>query len=493
MGGLCTAFILSKAGYKVCVLEKNRQFGGNLQVFSRSKNVFDTGVHYLGGLAEGQNLNQCFKYFGLMDKLKLIPLDINGYDQISFEGDSTIYKHAQGYPHFVHTLSKTFPEEKNNLTRYVQKIKEICDAFPLYRLQAKKIDAEIFKYLETDVQTFLESISPNSKLQRVLAGTNLLYAGEAHKTPLYVHALVVNSFIESAWRCEGGSGQIAKHLVNSVREMGGTVLPYSEAVKFHFLGEEIKEVELANGPRIQANHFIANIDLNRLVGLMDPEHIPPSFKARIQKLETSASAFLVYLSLKPGTLAYFNYNRYHYLSDDVWNNTIYSEESWPKMIALFPQIKAGSHEHTDSLIVMTYMHYEEMKSWLHTKNIQPNHSYSRGKDYEAFKNRKTKKIIETVEKILPGITKNLIHTEAATPLTQRDYIGSEKGNLYGFQKDYQNPLGAFFSPRTPIANLWLCGQNVSLHGILGVTLSAIECAGEFIDREKLLKDIRSAD
>src|SRR6185436_7461701 len=48
LGGLECAVILASEGYKVCVLEKNHQLGGSLQVFSRNKTVFDTGVHYIG-------------------------------------------------------------------------------------------------------------------------------------------------------------------------------------------------------------------------------------------------------------------------------------------------------------------------------------------------------------------------------------------------------------------------------------------------------------
>ena len=45
LGGLVSAIILAREGYSVCVLEKNQQFGGNLQTFSRDKVIFDTGVH----------------------------------------------------------------------------------------------------------------------------------------------------------------------------------------------------------------------------------------------------------------------------------------------------------------------------------------------------------------------------------------------------------------------------------------------------------------
>ena len=75
LGGLASATILAKEGYKVCVLEKNKQIGGMLQIFVREKVIFDTGVHYVGGLSKGQNLYQLFKYLGIMDKIKIRKMD----------------------------------------------------------------------------------------------------------------------------------------------------------------------------------------------------------------------------------------------------------------------------------------------------------------------------------------------------------------------------------------------------------------------------------
>lgn len=84
LGGLVSALILAKEGHSVCVLEKNNQYGGNLQTFVRDKTIFDTGVHYISGLSEGQNLYQYFKYLGIMDDLKLKKLDEDGFDIITF-------------------------------------------------------------------------------------------------------------------------------------------------------------------------------------------------------------------------------------------------------------------------------------------------------------------------------------------------------------------------------------------------------------------------
>src|SRR5690606_31007740 len=87
LGGLVSALILAKEGYHVCVLEKNNQFGGNLQTFVRDKTIFDTGIHYIGGLDKGENLYRYFSYLGIMNDLNLRRMDRDGFDVVSFGDD----------------------------------------------------------------------------------------------------------------------------------------------------------------------------------------------------------------------------------------------------------------------------------------------------------------------------------------------------------------------------------------------------------------------
>src|SRR5689334_1866227 len=101
MGGLVCGDILSREGYRVCILEKNKQIGGSLQTYARDKVVFDSGVHYIGALEKGQNLYQVFTYLGLMNKLKLRKMDENGFDKIVIEGEDKEYVFAQGYDNFI--------------------------------------------------------------------------------------------------------------------------------------------------------------------------------------------------------------------------------------------------------------------------------------------------------------------------------------------------------------------------------------------------------
>lgn len=489
MGGLTAAHILAKEGMKVCVLEKNRQIGGSLQIFSRDKAVFDTGVHYIGGLAEGQNLNRYFKYFGLMDVLKLQKLDENGYDMISFRGDPNHYPHAQGYDNFVEQLSRFFPKERSGIQLYIDKIREVCKAFPLYNLESAKKDFTNAWYLAIDSRTFIESIIKDEKLRQVLGGSNMLYAGLEGKTPFYVHALVVNTYIESAYRCIDGSSQISRHLSSTIKSMGGEIFNYSEAIKFHFEGDEIASVELTNGDRIEGKLFISAIDLSKTIDMIEGSQLRAAYKNRIQSLENSISSFIVNAVTKEKSMPHLNHNVYHYTVPNVWSGPNYTPESWPETIGVFGTTSSKNPNFTENFTAMAYMRYEECKPWKDTYQTKPNFTEGRGESYEAFKVEKAEKILEVLYERMPEIKGNIKSYSCATPLTYRDYIGSRDGTLYGIIKDYNEPMKSFITPRTKVKNLFLTGQNINLHGVMGVTVNSFVTASEILGHPYLIDKV----
>ncbi|MBQ0740648.1 all-trans-retinol 13,14-reductase, partial [Aquimarina celericrescens] len=81
----------------------------------------------------------------------------------------------------------------------------------------------------------------------------------------------------------------------------------------------------------------------------------------------------------------------------------------------------------------------------------------------------------------------------STPLSYRDYIGSNKGSMYGYVKDVNKPMHSFISPRTKIENLMFTGQSLNMHGILGVTISAVITCSEIIGKDYLLDKILEAN
>ncbi|MGE8556093.1 MAG: phytoene desaturase family protein [Chryseobacterium jejuense] len=484
LGGLVSALILAKEGLKVCVLEKNNQYGGNLQTFSRDKLIFDTGVHYLGGLSKGQNLNRFFSYLEIMDELELQQMDEDGYDRISFGDDAIEYPHAQGYENFVEQLSTYFPEEKENLENYCEEIQYVCNQFPRYNVVGKDNYNEEILHLNT--KRFIESVTQNKRLQAVLLGSNFLYAGDSENVPFYVHALTVNSYIQSAYKCVKGGSQISKLLIRKLRQYGAEVHKHSEVSEFIFNeNNTLTSVKTKLGKEYAAKQFISNIEIRSAIKLIGEERLKKSFLNRVLSWQPVSSCFSVYLVLKLKYLPNFNYNFYHYSSEDqVWNAYRYHKESWPETYMLSSTPSKHHPEFAESLTAISYMDFDEVKQWETTVNTVAD-EHERGKQYERFKLEKTEKMIDALEKKIPGLRHAIQQIYTSSPLSYRDYIGSFDGNMYGYMKNSDNPLKTMVSPRTKIDNLFLTGQSVNMHGILGVTIGAFNTCAEILGKETI--------
>ncbi|HEX8545633.1 MAG TPA: NAD(P)-binding protein, partial [Cytophagaceae bacterium] len=403
LGGLECANILSKEGYSVCVLEKNRQFGGNLQTFVREKCILDTGVHYIGGLSEGQNLNQIFKYLGIMSKLKLKKMDEEGFDVISFEGDNEVYKYAQGYDRFYDTLLEKFPKEKYGLRKYCDKLLEISLHFPLFNLKVASGEVIQSDALEIDTKGYIDSIITDPKLRNVLAGTNPLYAGEADMTPLYVHALINHSYIESAWKCVDGGSQIERHLSKNLKANGGVMRNYSEVNKFLFDGDKIRFAQLTNGECVEGKYFISNLHPALTIEMVGQDKIRKAYRSRIQALENTTSVFVVNLILKENSFKYLNFNRYHYSTNDVWACIKAPNKCMPSGFAMYTPASSKSEEYADSIILLSYMDYSDVEKWGDSHHTIPRGSEDRGEGYSEYKNHCAENLIDMLEKLYPDI------------------------------------------------------------------------------------------
>jgi len=491
MGGLICADVLGREGYKVCLLEKNRQLGGSLQTYVRDKVIFDSGVHYLGGLGKGQNLYQVFKYLGILDKLKLQKMEEDVFDKILIEGDNKEYVYAQGYENFIQHLLKDFPDEEIALRLFCDKIKEVCSKFPLYNLRTGGNMDEKNTVLGIDTRTFIESITSNKKLQAVLVGNSMLYVLQSDKTPFYVHAMILNSYIESSWKCIDGGSDIGKFIAKNIREHGGDIHRNTEVKRIVVENGKVSHVETADGSHVYGKNFISNMHPVRTLDMIESNLIKAAYKHRIKSLENSIGGFVVNIVFEKESYPYIKNNFYFIKDGQEWNLTEYNDETWPSCYCIFCPASSKSPVYADSMTLLTYMRFDEVKQWADTFNTVSK-EVDRGKEYEAFKKRKAEKLLDLVEEKFPGIRKAIKTYYTATPLSYRDYIGNDDGSMYGIVKDYSNPLKTFISPRTKIPNLYLTGQNLNLHGILGATMSGLVTSVAFLGSEDIIEKIRNA-
>ena len=430
LGGLECGAILSKEGFNVCVVEKNAQFGGCFQTYQRKGHLLDTGIHYVGSLDEGQVMNQYFRYFGIMDKLKIKRLDDAAFDTIYYKGKT--YDYAMGYPQFI------------------------------------------------------ETITPDPALRNVLAGSALLYGGLKDVSTFYQHAMINHSYIEGAYRFVDGSMQVSLELINVIRANGGTVLNNSEVTRIIVENEKVQGVIINGEERLESDFVISNMHPQRTLEILDKNRsIKNAYISRIRSLENTYGIFTLYLIMKKRSTPYQNRNLYLHANNKVWyDKLLYPGRTTNCMISM--QASSEDSQYASVISILTPMYIDELSAW---KDTTPEH---RGEDYQSFKKEKAKQILRFIRGHGIDLSENIEEMYATTPLSYRDYTGTVDGSAYGIIKDYKCPQIGFVSTRSRLGNLFLTGQNLNVHGALGVTLTAMLTCAEFVGQEYLAKKVGNA-
>lgn len=483
LGGLTCGITLSKEGYNVCVIEKNAVTGGCFQTFKRNGQELDTGIHYVGSMDEGEILRQYFTYFGIQQRLKLRRMNENAFDVIHHNGKD--YSFAMGHEHFIETLTRSFPKEKESIRKYISMISAIGDTINVEQLKKGKLSAGTIDLFTLSAWERLQSITSNRTLQQVLSAPALLYGGEQAASTFYHHAITSNSYIQGAYRFIDGSMQVSDALVDVIRQNGGTVLTNAKATRLCLSGEDkIESVEINGQERLEARYVISSIHPSNTMELVDKTPlIRKAYLTRLRTMHNSYGMFSVYLFMKKGSTAYKNYNVFIYNDNDVWYKP--SDPANTRIRSCLISMQPSSHTDTYSEVVslLTPMYMDEVQDWA---NTTVGH---RGADYEAFKQRKAQELIRFAETYFPELSANTERMYTTTPLTYRDYTGTPEGSGYGIVKNYHQPLSTLIPPRTRINNLYLTGQNLNVHGALGVTLTSMLTCAEFLGTEYLAKKI----
>lgn len=488
LGGLISGAILSKSGYRVTILEKHRVAGGCLQDFRRDGVTFNTGMHYIGSFDKGQTLYKIFNYLEIANKISAKRLDSEAFDIINIGGESFCY--AMGRENFTKLLIDRFPEDKISIEQYVDKIYTITDSVDLFNL--RKTESTLFSiYPEQEISAYnyICSITDNNLLIEVLSGLNSLYAGTMSESSLFMHAIINRFYIDSAWRIERG-GDIADGLIEVICNNSGEIKLSSEVVKINCSSREVTSVELIDGQQLSADHYISNIHPVSTIDITEGKAFKKGYVSRVKGLKNTISSFTLYIKVKEGTLKHLNSNFYYNRGDSVWGVDNYDSAAWPQGFMLYSSESGNNPGYAESITVVTPMKYREVEEWSSTTVGR------RGDDYLEFKRVKSELLIDIIGSAFDQVDGDRLDPDiyidsyySATPLTYRDYTGTVEGSMYGVIRSSVDPIQTTLLPDTHLKNLLFTGQNINLHGVLGVTLGAILTTGRLIDVNSIIDKI----
>ncbi len=484
LGGLECGAILSREGYSVCVVEKHTLFGGCLQSFQRKGHLIDTGMHYVGSMDQGQIMRQYLKYLGVFDQLDTIKLDPD-FDVITM-GERGVFAHMNGYEEFAKYLVDLFPREADGIHRYLNQVRQIGECISVDVHRSGRFTTGGTDFLSVSADEFINDCVEDTLLRSLLAGTNALYGGERERSNLYHHAMINHSNIEGAYRFVGGTQHVADSLVAKIESHGGVVMSSSEVVSIDVDGSQVRSVTLSDSRKILGKNFISNLHPAATFAMVGATPaIKKAYKSRLNLLPNTYGLFSVYLVMKPESFAYINKNHYYNSDPMVWDSVM-GDDLRPKNVLMSSQLSCQGSRYGDVVTLMSPIANSVFEPWAATTLTM------RDAQYRELKSRVTENMIDYTAQFCPQIKECIDSSYSASPLTYQHYTSTPMGSAYGILKDYRNMIATLLPPKTKLANLFLTGQNLNVHGALGVTLTAATTCAEFLGTEYLAKKVAEA-
>ena len=481
MGGLFTAALLAKKGLKVTVLEKNKNIGGGLQSFKKHGKIFDAGLHVVAGMHKGGSLHKICCYLGILDSLKLEDCS----DNLTYFSSGKTYHIPNGREAFVDVLASEFPHERRGLEEYVEALYAVTREFDLYYLRpSDDFFTSVSETAMMPADEFIAQYICDERLRDILAYMNPMYAGVAGQTPAYVHALLNVVFLNGRQRFVGGASQLANALAKVITDAGGCVKAKTEVTRILMHDKKIAAVETADGKCYTADVYISDVHPRHLISLIDGKGLSKAYTERVNAMPVGYSAFMLFITLKEGIIPYDNIN--HYYQDDyglAWQRV--DSRSWPNALMMMTPPEENQGRWASKIYAAATMSYEQVSRWADTRRKH------RGDDYEQWKRRHIELMLSKMERLYPQLRDAIDEVVAGSPLTIRDYFNTPEGSMYGNIKDCNNFALSMLPVITKVPNLLLTGQNVNLHGICGVPLTAVSTAEVVVGHNTIIEEINN--
>ena len=497
IGGLSCAAYLSKVGKKVLVLEQHYIAGGCCHVFDEKGVEHETGIHYIGNIEKRKQI---------LDLITEKPIEWckmgeheerNGvYDEIFIEDQHYLFR--AGEENFIKDLSNRFEGEEENIRDYIKLVNKVAkkDLFfsikiirsfwirKILKLYLKYWDKDYYKYVNTSAYDVIRTFTKNEDLIAVLGGQFGDYGPTPKKANFFIHASIVNHYLEGGYFPKGGPSEIIKNIIPIIEGGGGRILVVKSVSEIIIEDGCAKGVIMENGDKIYANKVVSGVGLNNTFNKLMPNEMIENdsvikYRELINKVGNSTGFIYCFVNLD-GTAKELELR-----DSNLW---IYPNKDYDKLLDDFEQditknpmplfIASSSAKDTSwnkrypnksSVIILTMAKKEWFEQWENEDCMK------RNLDYKDLKETMAQRMLsEGLYKFYPKTKGKVTHYEMGTPLTNQFYLGCLDGEGYGLNSNSSRYLDIeLLKPQTSIKNLYLTGQDVCTLGFTGALMGGI--------------------
>lgn len=476
LSGLTCALLLAARGKKVLVVERHGQPAPVVRGFVRQGLYFDSGFHYVGGLGEGGAFRPLFRHLGLEGRLKLTPLDPDGFDCLRVGHDGEILRLPCGYRRIRAELGQRYPDQAGRLERYFDEIESGWCRYPYLDLDADLSEFAMASVHGESLQSRLQEFAEAPQLQSLLSMHSLLYGVDPGAASTTLNAQVAGSYYHSAHAIDGGGRALVRAYLERLAELGGEIRCRAEVEEIRVANGAVTGVRLSGGEEIRAAEVIATLNPTLVPEMLPQGVLRPAYLKRLKRLRQTMSAYVLYGRIARPSALLRRRNLFVQPGAGIFRAGI----GLPLEQRGCYLTAAENNDCGSGIIAVIPAAYDEVDAFSDVTR-------KRSEAYADEKVRLAARLKTLMTRCCPEL-EGLEVVDLATPLTLRDYSAAPQGAVYGvghFIGQY-NP-----HPVTRLPGLYLSGQAVTAPGLLGAVIAAYITCGSIVGHEPLRGEIKS--
>ena len=176
------------------------------------------------------------------------------------------------------------------------------------------------QHLATNAYEYLTTLFSDPLLVNVVSAAAMRMELRRESLPLFTYAHGLNSYVQSSWRLKGSGNLIVDSLVRDITAAGGEICCGMEVKELKEKEGRIVAARCPNGRTFEGRLFISDVHPQLTFSwLQDSTLLKGMFRRRMAALENTFGLFTVSLIIRPGTLPYFNHNKYVFRKANVWS------------------------------------------------------------------------------------------------------------------------------------------------------------------------------
>jgi all-trans-retinol 13,14-reductase len=500
IGGLATACILAKEGWKVLVLEQHYEPGGFCHTFKRKEFEWDVGVHYVGGVHRETSVER--RIFDYVSNRQLQWATMGSpYDVAIIDGKR--YDFVPGSEAQIKQWIGYFPKEEKAICAYWAAVRDAVQSqqnffaeralpSPLAAIAGGFMKRRFLKHASQTVYEFLRGLTKNEDLITLLCtqcGDYGLPPGEAS---FAIHAMVVHHYRDGGSYPVGGASAIPRSIVKTIEEHGGEVALRCSVDHIRVERRGVSGVRLANGAVIEAETIISDAGVRATHDklLLPGDRERWGIEAALAAIKPSTGHLCLYVGLE-GTAAALKLPKYNYWCYDPYTGDGSPGGRLPSAYISFPSAKdpAWEREHPGKSTVQLIGlgRPEDFAAFDGSK------WHKRPKAYEAIKESFQEEMLERLYTLHPKTKGKVAWAEVSTPLSTAHFTGHAQGEIYGLEHTPARFKQDWLRPRTPIHGLYLTGQDICTAGVCGALFSAVLTSSAIMGRNMVSRILKTPD